>query len=56
MASIFKPSQEFISFLYQLVVFALKPPKATIKNGFLLMIVSRVDSKLSANVSKISQV
>ena len=56
MASIFKPSQEFKSFLYQLVVFALKSPKATIKNRFLLMIVSRVDSKLSANVSKISQV
>ena len=36
--------------------FALKSPKATIKNGFLLTIVSRVNSKLSANVSKISGV
>ena len=38
------------------VIFAMKLPKATIKSGFLLMIVSRVNSKLSANVSKISRV
>ena len=34
----------------------MKLPKATVKNGFLLMIVSRVNSKLLANVSKISLV
>ena len=45
-----------MSFLYQLVVFALKLPKATIKNGLLLMIELRINSKLLANVSKISRV
>ena len=54
--SVFKHSWEFISLLYQLDVFALKSPKATIKNGFLLTIVSKVNSKLSANVPKLSRV
>ena len=55
MVSILKPSEEFISFLYQLIVFALKSPKATIKNGFLLMTESRVNSKLSANYQIMSK-
>ena len=45
-----------MSFLYQLVVFALKLYKATIKNGLLLMIELRINSKLLTNVSKISRV
>ena len=52
MVSNFKTSYEFILFLYQLVIFALKPPKSTIKNEFLLMVELRVNSKLLANVSK----
>ena len=55
MVSIFKPC-EFTSFSYQLVVFALKSPKATIKNGFLLISELKVNSELSANVSKTSRV
>ena len=54
--STFKSWEEFISFLYQSVVFALKLPKATTKNGYLVMIVSNVNSKVSANVSKVSGV
>ena len=48
--SIFKPSQDVVSFLYQLVVFALKSPVATIEKGVLLVSLSKVNSRLSANV------
>ena len=52
----FNPSYRSISFLYQLAVFALKSPKATIENGFLLTTVSRVNPKLSEYVSNIFRV
>ena len=55
-ASIFKPSYDVVSFLYQLVVFALKSPMAAIKKRLLLVSVSKVSSRLSAKVSKISRV
>ena len=55
-ASIFKPWLGAVSLLYQLVVFALKSPMATIKIEFLLVSVSKASSRLSAKVSKMSLV
>ena len=55
-ASIFKPSKDVVSLLYQVVVFALKLPMATIKKVLLLVSVSKVNSRLSANVSKVSRI
>ena len=43
-----------MSFLYQVVVFPLKSPMATIKKRLLLVSVSKVNSRLSVNVSKVS--
>ena len=54
--SIFKPSQNVVSFLYQVVVFPLKSPMATIKKRLLFVSVSKVNSRLSVNVSKMSSV
>ena len=47
-------SHVVISCLYQLDDLALKSPKMTIKYGFLLVILSELSSKLSANFSKTS--
>ena len=51
-ASSFEPSCVVISYLYQLDDLALKSPRMTIKYEFLLAILSKLSSKLSANFSK----
>ena len=40
--SLFKPSQDFVSFLYQLVVVAFKSRMVAIKKRLLLVCVSKV--------------
>ena len=53
MASIFQLSY-VILYLYQLDDLELKSPRMTNKFGFLLVILSKLGSKLSANFSKTS--
>ena len=53
-ALIFEPSYVVVSFLCQLDDLALTSPRMTIKYGFLLAILSKLSSKLSANFSKTS--
>ena len=53
--TIFYPSKMFVSLLHNSVGFALKSPKAIIENRLLLLSVSCVNLKLSANISKISR-
>ena len=49
-ASILEPSWAVLSCLYQFDDLALKSPRKTIKKEFLLAIVSKFSSRLSANV------
>ena len=53
-ASIFLPSSLVISLLYQLLDLALKSLRATIKKRFFWARVSKVNSKMSRNDTKLS--
>ena len=51
-ASILKLSYVVLSCLYQFEDLVLKSPRATVRNGFWLLILSNDSCKLSANSSK----
>ena len=53
-ASILEPSYVVVSCLYRLDDLVLKSPRVTIKYEFLLVILSKLSSKLSANFSETS--
>ena len=55
MALILEPSYVVLSCLYQVEDLVLKSPRATVVNGFWLLILSNVSCKLSANSSKESE-
>ena len=54
-ASILEPSYVVLSCLYQFEDLVLKSPRATVRNGFWLLILSNENCKLFANSSKESE-